>query len=152
MEDDKLRSELEQVTSELATAKIKYASLGAEIAGLEARQAALRRALAGTARRDERSADTVAKYRTDAIVELLTAAGTEMSINEVITALHEAGRIHETYDNVGADLAYLAERGRITRVSRGRYAPASGGGAAKIPETSPRRGPGSPGEILVGYP
>ena len=133
MEDDKLRSELEQVTSELATAKIKYASLGAEIAGLEARQAALRRALTGTERRDGQSADTLPKYRTDAIVELLTAAGTEMSINDVVAALHEAGRIQETYDNVGADLAYLAQQERITRVSRGRYGPASGGGAARIP-------------------
>lgn len=33
---------------------------------------------------------------------------------------------HETYDNVGVDLAYLAERGRITRVRRGIHASASG--------------------------
>jgi len=38
----------------------------------------------------------------------------------------QAGRGRETYDNVGVDLAYLAERGRITRVRRGIYAPASG--------------------------
>jgi hypothetical protein len=31
----------------------------------------------------------------------------------------QVGRGHETYDNVGIDLAYLAERGRITRVRRG---------------------------------
>jgi hypothetical protein len=49
-----------------------------------------------------------------------------MSINDVVAALRQAGRGHETYDNVGVDLAYLAERGRITRVRRGIYAPASG--------------------------
>jgi hypothetical protein len=49
-----------------------------------------------------------------------------MSINDVLAALRQAGRGHETYDNVGADLAYLTERGRITRVRRGIYASASG--------------------------
>ncbi len=49
-----------------------------------------------------------------------------MSVNDVLAVLRRAGRGHETYDNVGVDLAYLAERGRITRVRRDIYASASG--------------------------
>jgi hypothetical protein len=77
------------------------------------------------------SGTIAAKYRTDDIVELLTAFGTEMSIGDVIAALHDAGRPNETYDNVSADLAYLAEpaRRRIVRVRRGVY--------AAIPEPQP---------------
>jgi hypothetical protein len=40
----------------------------------------------------------------------------------VIAALHDSGRENETYDNVAADLAYLADRGRIVRLRRGVYA------------------------------
>lgn len=122
MGDDVLRSEFEQVTAELAAAKTEHASLGAKIAGLEARRAALARAVPV---RDERSpggVSVIGKYRTDDIVEVLHAAGTELSISDVIAALGDAGRPHETYDNVSADLAYLAERGRIARVRRGVYA------------------------------
>ena len=39
----------------------------------------------------------------------------------MIAALHDSGR-DENYDNVAADLAYLADRGRIDRLRRGRYA------------------------------
>jgi hypothetical protein len=56
-----------------------------------------------------------------------------MSVTDVITALHDAGRPHETYDNVGADLAYRAERGRIARVRRGIYA------AIHEPQANPDR-------------
>jgi hypothetical protein len=75
------------------------------------------------------------RYRTDDIVELLTAIGTEMSISDVISALHDAGRPNETYDNVAADLAYLAEpaRGRIARIRRGVYA------AIPDPQSEPDR-------------
>lgn len=45
-----------------------------------------------------------------------------MSIQDVIAALADAGRPSETYDNVGADLAYLSDRGRVHRVRRGIYA------------------------------
>ena len=126
MHEDALRSELEQVIAELAAAKTDYASLGAKIAGLEARRAALGRALGETERRRGAGTGLAAMYRTDAIVEVLTTTGTEMSINDVVAALHAAGRAHETYDNVGADLAYLTEKGRVTRLRRGVYAaPAS---------------------------
>jgi len=35
--------------------------------------------------------------------------------------LRDSGRDHESYDNVAADLAYLADRGRIARRRRGVY-------------------------------
>lgn len=122
MGDDALKSELDQVTAELAVARTQYASLGARIAGLQARQAALSRALPDAARQGQAAAGPAAGYRTDAIVAVLEAGGTEMSINEVLAALQDARRGHDTYDNVGVDLAYLAERGRVTRVRRGVYA------------------------------
>jgi hypothetical protein len=133
MEEDILKSELEQVTAELASAKTEYASLGAKIAGLEARRVALARAIPGTQERSLGGINVVGKYRTDDIVELLVAAGTEMPISNVMAALHDAGRPHETYDNVSADLAYLAERGRIARVRRGVYT------AIPEPQTDPDR-------------
>jgi hypothetical protein len=49
-------------------------------------------------------------------------AGTEMSIQDVISALADVGRPGESYDNVSADLAYLAEKGRAKRTRRGVYA------------------------------
>jgi hypothetical protein len=126
MGDDVLESELDQVTAELVAARIEYASLGARIAGLQARHAALSKAVSGAGQRSQPSASAAPGYRTDAIVGILDAAGAEMSINDVLAALRQAGRDHETYDNVGVDLAYLTERGRITRVRRGIYASASG--------------------------
>ena len=126
MRDDTLESELDQVTTELAAARIEYASLGARIAGLQARHAALSKAVSGAGQQSRPSGSPAPAYRTDAIVAILDAAGTEMSINDVLAALRQAGRGHETYDNVGVDLAYLAERGRVTRVRRGIYASASG--------------------------
>jgi hypothetical protein len=118
---DALKAELDQVTAELATARTEYASLGAKIAGLEAQRAALSRALAGTERRNAQATGTAAGYRTDAIVTALKGSGTPMTIQEVVTALRDAGRPHETADNVGVDLAYLADQGRVARVRRGVY-------------------------------
>lgn len=132
MGDVNLRSELEQVTSELVAAKTEYASLGARIAGLEAQRAALLKAIPGPD--DQGEGDSIAaKHRTDHIVEVLTATGAEMSANDVIAALHDTGRPYETYDNVSADLAYLAERGRIARMRRGVYA------AIREPQADPDR-------------
>jgi hypothetical protein len=122
VESDVLRSELEQVAAELAAARTEYASLGARIAGLEARRAALSRALTSTDRRGAAGSGISAGYRTDAIVAVVERAATEMSIRDVVAALHDAGRPHETSDNVGIDLAYLADQGRVARVRRGVYA------------------------------
>lgn len=134
MEDDRLRAELDQVTAELEEAKTQYASLGAKIAGLEARRAALSRAIPATEERSSfGSADLPARYRTEDIVEVLTAAGAGMSINDVVAALHESGRADETYENVGADLAYLAKQERIAKVRRGVYA------ALREPQANPDR-------------
>jgi len=121
VENDILRSELEQVTAELAAARTEYASLGARIAGVEARRAALSRALTDTDRRGVGDPGLAAGYRTDAIVTVLQRAGTEMSIQDVVVALRDAGRPHETQDNVGVDLAYLAAQGRVVRIRRGVY-------------------------------
>lgn len=125
MDDDALRSELEQVTAELAATQVQYASIGARIAGLQAQQQALTRALAHDLRPGDSPPTAIPRYRTDAIVAVLEAAETEMSIQDVISALARSGRSGETADNVGVDLAYLAERGRVNRVRRGIYAPAS---------------------------
>jgi hypothetical protein len=120
MQDNILRSELEQVRSQLAAAEVEYASLGAKITGLRAHAEALTRALSSTGGPNGK-ADTT-KPRTEAIVDVLMAADTEMTIKDVIAALHDSGRDHETYDNIAADLAYLADRGRIARLRRGVYA------------------------------
>ena len=123
MDDRQLQSELDQVTTELTAVRIQHASLGARIAGLEAQQLALARAL-GKAQSVDGGRVQTPRYRTDAIVAVLETSGTEMSIQEVITGLTDIGRPGETYDNVGVDLAYLAERGRVSRVRRGVYAAA----------------------------
>jgi len=115
-----LSSELEQVRSELAAAEVEYASIGAKIAGLRARREALTRALSSMGGHGGTAAIT--RPRTDVIVDVLVAADTEMTIKDVIAALHDSGRENETYDNIAADLAYLAERGRIARLRRGVYA------------------------------
>jgi hypothetical protein len=120
VQDNILRSELEQVNSELAAAEVEYASLGAKIKGLQARSEALTRALSGMAGHSGKA--SITKPRTDAIVDVLMASDTEMTINDVIAALHHNGRDHESYDNVAADMAYLADRGRIDRLRRGVYA------------------------------
>jgi hypothetical protein len=121
MDDDALRSELDQVTAELSAASTQYASLGAKIAGLEAQQLALSKALA-QAQSGAVTPAAAPRHRTDAIVAVLEMTGTEMSIQDVITALGDAGRPGESYGNVSVDLAYLAERGRAKRTRRGVYA------------------------------
>ncbi|MCE3554503.1 hypothetical protein LWC33_23975 [Pseudonocardia sp. RS11V-5] len=116
-----LKEELDAVGIELAEARTEYARLGAQIAGLEAQQAALTSAL--TPPLDESFADDAGiQHRTDAIVEVLMAKGAPMSIKEVVADLRGAGRPNENYDNVSVDLAYLAGRNRVKRVRRGVYA------------------------------
>jgi hypothetical protein len=121
-DDNALQSELDQVTTELAAARTSYASLGAKIAGLEAQQLALSKALARPQPAALTSVDSSHRHRTDAIVAVLEMTGTEMSIQEVMAALGDVGRPGESYDNVSVDLAYLAERGRARRTKRGVYA------------------------------
>ena len=124
MSDDVLQAELTQVTSELAAARTEYASLGAKIAGLKARQSALRKTLQVTEPAEGTVMRPSQRYRTDAIVAVLAEACAPLSIKEVIAGVRNTGRPEETYDNVSIDLAYLAERGRIARVKRGTYATA----------------------------
>lgn len=121
-DDNALQSELDQVTAELMAARTSYASLGAKIAGLEAQQLALSKALARAQPAAAAASGSSHRHRTDAIVAVLEMTGTEMSIQEVITALGDVGRPSESYDNVSVDLAYLAERGRARRTKRGVYA------------------------------
>jgi hypothetical protein len=120
---DALQAELDQVTSELGAAETEYASLGAKVAGLTARQSALRKALRPTDL-GAGIATPVSGYRTDAIVAVLAKGNSALSIKEVVAELHDNGRPDETYNNVSADLAYLAEKGRVARVRRGIYATA----------------------------
>jgi hypothetical protein len=137
LDDQQLQSELDQVTAELTAARIQHASLGARIAGLEAHQLALTRAL-GKAQSADGSRVQAPRYRTDAIVAVLEASGTEMPIQDVIAGLADIGRPGETYDNVGVDLAYLAERGRVARVRRGVYASTSAALASTATSSSGR--------------
>jgi hypothetical protein len=125
LDEDALRAELGEVSADLEAARIQYASIGARIAGLEAQRQALTKALQREFRPTDTTQAAVPRYRTDAIVAVLEASGTEMSIQDVMSALAEAGRPGETADNVGVDLAYLAGRGRVNRVRRGVYASAS---------------------------
>jgi hypothetical protein len=78
------------------------------MAGLNARAEALGRALSGMTGHTGKAGIT--KPRTEAIVAVLMATDSEMTIKDVIAALHASGREHEAYDNVAADLAYLADR------------------------------------------
>ena len=119
MQDDILGSELARVRAELTAAEVEYASLGAKIKGLRAHAEGLNQALSG--RGGQSGKADIAKPRTDAIVDVLMASDTEMAIKDVIAALRDSGRDHESYDNVAADLAYLVDRGRIARRRRGVY-------------------------------
>jgi hypothetical protein len=120
VEEQDLPSELERVNAELVATRTQYASLGARIAGLEAQAAALAKAIEADLDVGQ-GATSALGYRTDDIVEVLEMSGAEMSIKDVMAALGEVGRPRETYENVSADLAYLAERGRIARARRGVY-------------------------------
>lgn len=111
MGDETLRAALEQVQAELAAARTRHAILGAEIAGLEARETALIKAMQASDG-DAAGPNHAGGHRTDEIVEVLASCGLDMSIKEVIVALGRAGRPNDTYDNVSADLAYLAQ-GRV---------------------------------------
>jgi hypothetical protein len=115
--DDILRSELEHVCSELAAAEVEYASLGAKISGLRAHAGALNQALSDASSHSGKVSRD--KPSTEAIVDVLKRADTEMTIKDVIPALHDIGRDQESYDNVRVDMAYLADRERIVRLRRG---------------------------------
>jgi hypothetical protein len=143
LDEDALRSELEQVTAELAAARIQYASIGAKVAGLEAQQQALTRALTLEVRAADPMRAAIPRYRTDAIVAVLEASGCEMSIQDVITALAGAGRPGETADNVGVDLAYLAQQRRVNRVRRGIYAAPPSRRASTTPASDAERASGA---------
>jgi transcriptional accessory protein Tex/SPT6 len=121
----RLSAKSDQVASELAAARTEQARLGARISGLEAQLAALGTALARGARVTAVTG-AAPRYRTDAIVAVVEGGRGEMTIQHVIVALSSAGRPGETYDNIGVDLAYLAERGRVNRIRRGVYGPAAG--------------------------
>ena len=118
MDEDVLRSELDQVTSELAAARIQHASTGARIAGLEAQQLALTRALAQERHSAGGTAATTPRYRTDAIVAVLQASGTEMTIRDVIAGLAGFGRPGETAENVRRGVYAAAPSPRASTTTR----------------------------------
>ena len=117
MEEEALRSELDQVTSQLSAARTEYAILATRIVGLEASHAALSKALSES----ESASAREAIDRTDAIVGVLRDAGKEMSISEVVEVLQGDGHAHVTRDSVVADLILLAAHGQVTQVRSGVY-------------------------------
>jgi hypothetical protein len=116
-----LEAELELVTQELMAKRADYASLGAEVKGLEVRQAALRKAIAERNSSPVGNPDLTTMVRKDAIIAVLKKAGRPMRIPEVVDALREAGRTDRNVD-VGLYLSTLKQEERVVWVDRGVYA------------------------------
>jgi hypothetical protein len=92
--------------AELASAEARCKSLAGSIEALE---------------REDRPADLTAMARTDAIVELVRAASSPLSINEVKALLDDHGQDSD-YQVVASTLNYLTQTNRLARPTRGRYA------------------------------
>jgi hypothetical protein len=117
-----LRSELELVTRELAAKRAQYAIIGAEVKGLETRQAALRRAIAEMDSSPVDDSDLAGMVRNDAIIAVLKQAGRPMKIQEIVDALHGAGRTSERNTDIQFYLSNLKKKERVVWVDRGMYA------------------------------
>lgn len=117
-----LESELELVTEELTAKRAEYASIGAQVKGLEARQAALRRAVAEADATPVDTSDLTTMARNDAIIAVLKKSGQPMSIQEILDALHAAGRTFERNTDIQFYLSNLKKRERVVWVNRGVYA------------------------------
>lgn len=119
--ESQVRAELTRVGTELAQAQVEHATLTARIEGLKAQQAALRQALA-TGNGHGASKDEIARMnKADAIVAVVDRP---MRIDDVVEALHAAGREQETYMPVSMYLGDLVKNKRLVRISHGLYGPA----------------------------
>ena len=121
MQENRVRSELARVDSELAEALIEHATLTARIEGLKAQQVALRQALASDNGHGASKEEIVRMPKADAIVAVVDRP---MRIGEVVNALQATGRTSESYNPVSMYLADLVNRGRLVRISHGVYGPA----------------------------
>jgi hypothetical protein len=117
-----LESELELVTQELMAKRAEHASIGAQVKGLEARQAALRRAVVEADCSPVDNTDLTTMVRNDAIIAVLKRAGRPMRIPEIVDALHEAGRTSERNQDIQFYLSNLKKKERVVWVDRGVYA------------------------------
>ncbi len=116
----RLDEEIDALENELIQGK-------ARLAGLVAQRASLSKDLAAYSDQQQRvAAPTVTELngipRTDAIVEVLRAAGTPMSIRQVWDGLKAGGRDEQGYQVIASTLNLLLQSSRVTRPSRGRYA------------------------------
>lgn len=117
-----LEAELQLVTRELAAKRAEYTSIDAQVKGLEARQAALRRALADADRGPVDASELTTMVRNDAIIAVLEKAGRPMRIQEIVDALHAAGRTWERNTDIQFYLSNLKKKERVVWVGRGVYA------------------------------
>lgn len=117
-----LRADFQQITAQLNEALREQARINARIAGLQAERDALAQALATTSDgRDGDRLDLSRMSKTDAILAVLRSAGSPLTIPEIVTALHDAGRPRETYNGVSVYLQGLLAEERVDRPSRGHY-------------------------------
>ena len=121
MSGNRVRDELAQVEAELGEAQAEHAMLTARVEGLKARQAALRQAVAAENGRGA-SRDEIARMtKNEAIVAVVDRP---MRIDDVVEALHAAGREQESYMPVSMYLGELVRKGRLARIRHGLYGPA----------------------------
>lgn len=112
---------MEDLTDDLARAKVELVGLERQLARLSARAAGKR---AEVARLEESIAaehrSGLPASRTDAIVTVLARGAGPMSPSEVTAALNASGRTDEL-SSVTATLAHLLKGKRVIRQERGRY-------------------------------
>jgi hypothetical protein len=120
MSENPVRSELARVEAELVAAQVEHATLTARIEGLKAQQTALREALAAGNGHSASNEEIMRMKKADAI---LAVVDRPMTINEVVKALHAAGRGSEAYMPVSMYLGDLVKYKRLKRIRHGLYGP-----------------------------
>ena len=140
-----LKSALDDVRHELATAREQQQSLIAHIESLEAEAHGLELAVA---RHNGHGAEAAVvrsevsnwrkMSRTDAILQILEESSQPLGPAEITAALHAQGR-NDRRDPVAAALAYLKTKNRVHHVDYGKW-------------TTKNRAVGSPGVIEGGGP
>lgn len=132
LEDELLRAEArlaaaaeraEQARMAFDAAQFDLGVAESELDGAQATVERLRELERSMQRREHPiEVSTSEKSRTDAIVDILKANGSHMSINDVLVELHQQHDASVEYPVVASTLNYLAKEGRIGRPTRGRYA------------------------------